>query len=161
MKLLKQSIACFVAVFVISGAVLAGTTTITGTAFVTLGDVESSTLSDGGNLNEYTNSGVWVLEGMPEGFPSKMAADCVGSTVYSAEWANRGDTFICTATDIDGDGFVNAGGASKPDWSDCHAETVAGWGKYANVTQTVQCHFVENITQNTFILKWTGEFTTP
>ena len=45
--------------------------------------------------------------------------------------------------------------------SDCHAETVAGWGKYADVTQTVQCHFVENITQNTFILAWTGEFTTP
>ena len=93
MKLLKQSIACFVAVFVISGAVLAGTTTITGTAFVTLGDVEASTLSDGGNLSEYTNSGVWVLEGMPEGFPSKMAADCVGSTVYSAEWAKQKGLF--------------------------------------------------------------------
>ena len=81
--------------------------------------------------------------------------------IYSAEWANLGDTFICKATDMDGDGFVNVGGASNPDFIDCHAETVAGWGKYAGITQTVQCHFVENITQNTFILKWTGEFTTP
>ena len=98
---------------------------------------------------------------MPEGFPSKMVAECKGTTVYSAEWANLGDTFICKATNIDGDGFVNVGGASNPDFSDCHAETVAGWGKYAGSTQTVQCAFVENITQNTFILKWTGEFTTP
>ena len=161
MKLLKQSIACFVAVFVISGAVLAGTANITGTAYVTLGDSEMSVTADGHNLQEYTNSGVWVQEGMPEGFPSKMVAECKGTTVYSAEWANLGDTFICKATDIDGDGFVNVGGASNPDFSDCHAETVAGWGKYAGSTQTVQCAFVENITQNTFILKWTGEFTTP
>ena len=160
MKLLKQSIACFVAVFVISGAVLAGTANITGTAYVTL-NMEMSVTADGHNLQEYTNTGVWVQDGMPEGFPSKMVAECKGTTVYSAEWANLGDTFICKATDIDGDGFVNVGGASNPDFSDCHAETVAGWGKYAGSTQTVQCHFVENITQNTFILKWTGEFTTP
>ena len=160
MKLLKQSIACFVAVFVISGAVLAGTANITGTAYVTL-NMEMSVTADGHNLQEYTNTGVWVQDGMPEGFPSKMVAECKGTTVYSAEWANLGDTFICKATDIDGDGFVNVGGASNPDFSDCHAETVTGWGKYAGSTQTVQCAFVENITQNTFILKWTGEFTTP
>ena len=160
MKLLKQSIACFVAVFVISGAVLAGTANITGTAYVTL-NMEMSVTADGHNLQEYTNTGVWVQDGMPEGFPSKMVAECKGTTVYSAEWANLGDTFICKATDMDGDGFVNFGGASNPDFSDCHAETVAGWGKYAGSTQTVQCAFVENITQNTFILKWTGEFTTP
>jgi hypothetical protein len=160
MKLLKQSIACFVAVFVISGAVLAGTANITGTAYVTL-NMEMSVTADGHNLQEYTNTGVWVQDGMPEGFPSKMVAECKGTTVYSAEWANLGDTFICKATDIDGDGYVNVGGASNPDFSDCHAETVAGWGKYAGSTQTVQCAFVENITQNTFILKWTGEFTTP
>ena len=160
MKLLKQSIACFVAVFVISGAVLAGTANITGTAYVTL-NMEMSVTADGHNLQEYTNSGVWVQDGMPEGFPSKMVAECKGTTVYSAEWANLGDTFICKATDMDGDGFVNVGGASNPDFSDCHGETVVGWGKYAGLTQTVQCAFVENITQNTFILKWTGEFTTP
>ena len=123
--------------------------------------MEMSVTADGHNLQEYTNTGVWVQDGMPEGFPSKMVAECKGTTVYSAEWANLGDTFICKATDIDGDGFVNVGGASNPDFSDCHAETVAGWGKYAGSTQTVQCTFVENITQNTFILKWTGEFTTP
>ena len=121
MKLLKQSIACFVAVFVISGAVLAGTANITGTAYVTL-NMEMSVTADGHNLQEYTNTGVWVQDGMPEGFPSKIVAECKGTTVYSAEWANLGDTFICKATDIDGDGFVNVGGASNPDFSDCHAE---------------------------------------
>ena len=161
MKLLKQLIACFVAAFVISGAVLAGTTTITGVAYATTTSNEVSDMPDGRHLQKSTNSGVWVQEGLPEGFPSKLVADCQNVTVMSAEWANVGNTFICIATDIDGDGFVNVGGASAADWSDCHAETVAGWGKYASVTQTVQCHFVENITQNTFILKWAGEFTTP
>ena len=160
MKLLKQSIVCFVAVFVISGAVLAGTVTFTGTGYMTA-NLEISTMPDGRHLQQYTNTGVWVQEGLPEGFPNNVVGNCQGAAVTTAEWASLGDTFICVATDIDGDGFVNVGGSSNPDYSDCHGETVAGWGKYANVTQTVQCHFVENITQNTFILKWTGEFTTP
>jgi len=160
MKLLKQSIVCFVAVFVISGAALAGTVAFTGTGYLTT-NIEVSATSDGRNLQNYTNSGFWVQEGLPEGFPNNVVGNCQGAAVTTAEWASLGDTFICVATDIDGDGFVNVGGSSNPDYSDCHAETVAGWGKYANVTQTVQCHFVENITQNTFILKWTGEFTTP
>ena len=160
MKLLKQSIACFVAFFIISGAALADTVTFTGTGYMTM-NMEISTMSDGRNLQKYTNTGVWVQEGLPEGFPSNVVGDCQGAAVTTPEWASLGDTFICIATDIDGDGFVYVGGSSNPDYSDCHAETVAGWGKYANVTQTVQCHFVENITQNTFILKWTGEFTTP
>ena len=65
MKLLKQSIACFVAFFIISGAALAGTVTFTGTGYITLGDSEMSVTADGHNLQEYTNSGVWVQEGMP------------------------------------------------------------------------------------------------
>ena len=72
-----------------------------------------------------------------------------------------GDAFICIATDVDGDGFINAGGSTKPDYSDCHAETVAAWGKYADVTQSVKCRFAGRVTPNAIILTWTGEFTTP
>ena len=160
MKLLKQLIACFVAVFALSGAALADTVAFTGTGYLTT-NIEVSATSDGRNLQNYTNSGFWVQEGLPEGFPSTLVADCQGVALSTAEWASLGDAFICVVTDIDGDGFVNVGGSSNPDYSDCHGETMAGWGKYANATTTVQCHFVENITQNTFILKWTGEFTTP
>ena len=72
-----------------------------------------------------------------------------------------GDTFICVATDGDGDGFINVGGSTQPDYSDCHAETVAAWGKYADVTQSVKCRFAGRVTPNAIILTWTGEFTTP
>ena len=160
MKFLKIFLLSLATVFAFSSLVLADTVTFTGTGYITT-NIEVSATPDGNNLQKYTNSGIWVQEGLPEGFPSTIVGDCQGAAVSTAEWASMGDTFICIATDIDGDGFVNVGGSSNPDYSDCHAETVAGWGKYANVTQTVQCHFVENITQNTFILKWTGEFTTP
>ena len=160
MKLLKQSIACFVAVFAISGAALAGTVTFTGTGYITT-NIEVSATPDGNNLQKYTNSGIWVQEGLPEGFPSTIVGDCQGAAVSTAEWASLGDTFICIATDIDGDGFINAGGSTKPDYSDCHAETVAAWGKYADVTQSVKCKFVGRVTPNAIMLTWTGEFTTP
>ena len=61
MKLLEQSIVCFVAVFVISGAALAGTVTFTGTGYMTA-NMEISTMPDGRNLQQYTNTGVWVQE---------------------------------------------------------------------------------------------------
>jgi hypothetical protein len=77
------------------------------------------------------------------------------------EWASLGDSFICVATDGDGDGFINAGGSTKPDYSDCHAATVAAWGKYADVTQSVKCRFAGRVTPNAIMLTWTGEFTTP
>ena len=44
----------------------------------------------------------------PRGFPSTIVGDCQGAAVSTAEWASLGDTFICIATDIDGDGFINA-----------------------------------------------------
>ena len=160
MKLLKQSIACFVAFFIISGAALAGTVAFTGTGYLTT-NIEVTATSDGRNLQNYTNSGFWVQEGLPEGFPGTIVADCQGVALATAEWASLGDTFICVATDIDGDGFINAGGSTQPDYSDCHAETVAAWGKYADVTQSVKCWFAGRVTPNAIILNWTGEFTTP
>ena len=160
MKLLKQSITCFVAFFIISGAALAGTVAFTGTGYLTT-NIEVTATSDGRNLQNYTNSGFWVQEGLPEGFPSTLVADCQGVALSTAEWASLGDTFICVATDIDGDGFINAGGSTQPDYSDCHAKTVAAWGKYADVTTSVKCKFAGPVTPNAIILTWTGEFTTP
>ena len=160
MKLLKQSITCFVAFIIISGAALAGTVAFTGTGYLTT-NIEVSATSDGRNLQNYTNSGFWVQEGLPEGFPSNLVADCQGVALSTAEWASLGDTFICVATDSDGDGFINAGGSTQPDYSDCHASTVAAWGKYADVTQSIKCHFAGRMSPNAIILKWTGEFTTP
>ena len=143
-----------------SSFTLAETVAFTGTGYVTT-NIEVSATSDGRNLQHYTNSGFWVQEGLPEGFPSTIVADCQGVALSTAEWASLGDTFICVATDGDGDGFINAGGSTQPDYSDCHAETVAAWGKYADVTQSVKCRFAGRVTPNAIMLTWTGEFTTP
>ena len=160
MKTLKILILSLATVFAFSSFVQADTVTFTGTGYITT-NIEVSATPDGNNLQKYTNSGIWVQEGLPEGFPSTIVGDCQGAAVSTAEWASLGDTFICIATDIDGDGFINAGGSTKPDYSDCHAETVAAWGKYADVTQSVKCRFAGRVTPNAIILTWTGEFTTP
>ena len=160
MKLLKTLILTFATIFTFSSFALAETVTFTGTGYVTT-NIEVSATSDGRNLQHYTNSGFWIQEGLPEGFPGTVVADCQGVALATAEWANLGDAFICVATDGDGDGFINAGGSTKAVYSDCHAETVAAWGKYADVTQSVQCKFVGRVTPNAIMLTWTGEFTTP
>ena len=160
MKTLKILILSLATVFAFSSFVLAETVTFTGTGYITT-NVEVSATPDGRNLQNYTNSGFWVQEGLPEGFPGTIVADCQGVALATAEWASLGDTFICVATDIDGDGFINAGGSTQPDYSDCHAKTVAAWGKYADVTTSVKCKFAGPVTPNAIILTWTGEFTTP
>ena len=157
MKFFKKTMLAAMAV-AISGVAFAGTVTITGTGYIST-NVDVAPTSDGNNLHTYSNSGFWVQEGLPEGFPATIYGECKGSNVTTAQWANVGDTFICTATDIDGDGFVNVGGASNPDYSDCLFETVAGWGKYANVTVKGKCGFAGQITPNAIILTWTAEFT--
>jgi len=159
MKFFKKTMLAMLTV-AISSVSLAGTVTITGTGYVST-NIDTTSTPDGNSLHSYSNHGFWVQEGLPEGFPATLYGDCKGSNLTTAQWANIGDTFICTATDIDGDGFVNVGRANNPDYSDCHFETVAGWGKYANVTQKGKCHFAGNVTPNSIILKWTGEFTTP
>ena len=160
MKILKTLILTFATIFAFSSFALAETVTFTGTGYVTT-NIEVSATPDGRNLQHYTNSGFWVQEGLPEGFPSTIVADCQGVALSTAEWASLGDSFICVATDGDGDGFINAGGSTQPDYSDCHAATVAAWGKYADVTQSVKCKFAGRVTPNAIMLTWTGEFTTP
>ena len=160
MKLLKTLMLTLVTIFAFSSFALAETVTFTGTGYVTT-NIDVTATPDGRNLQHYTNSGFWIQEGLPEGFPSTIVADCQGVALSTAEWASLGDSFICVATDGDGDGFINAGGSTKPDYSDCHAETVAAWRKYADVTQSVQCKFAGRVTPNAIMLTWTGEFTTP
>ena len=124
MKLLKTLILTLATIFAFSSFALSETVTFTGTGYITT-NIEVSATSDGRNLQHYTNSGFWVQEGLPEGFPSVILADCQGVALSNAEWASLGDTFICVAADSDGDGFINAGGSTQPDYSDCHASTVA------------------------------------
>ena len=84
-------------------------------------------------------------------------------SLRSPEFANLGLTFNCFATDVDGDGFINVGGDPNPDYSGCFYKSVAGWGKYAEVTRSGNCAFVGNVTAdgNVWALQWSGDFTTP
>ena len=84
-------------------------------------------------------------------------------SLRSPEFANLGMTWTCTVTDVDGDGFINVGGDPNPDWSGCFYKTVAGWGKYAGVTQSGKCAFGGNVSAdgNVWALKFGGDFTTP
>jgi hypothetical protein len=161
MKLLKRSIACVIACFVFNSVVLAETVTITGIAYGTRISTEETVLSDGNFKYINSDHSIWVQEGMPEGYPSMASADCRNIGIRSPDYANLGSSWTCTITDIDGDGFVNVGSGIMPDWSGCNYETVAGWGKYTGISQSGTCAFAGQITATDWMLKWTGEFTTP
>ena len=75
MKTLKILILSLATVFAFSSFVLADTVTFTGTGYITT-NIEVSATPDGNNLQKYTNSGIWVQEGLPEGFPSNLVGDC-------------------------------------------------------------------------------------
>ena len=163
MKLLKTSILALAAVFAMGNLASAETVTFTGIAYGTTLTSEQTVLPDGNTLVISTNHSIWVQDGLPEGFPSNVSANCQNSGLRSPEFANLGTTWTCTATDIDGDGFINTGGDANPDWSGCFFKTVAGWGKYAGVTVSGKCAFGGNISADgtDWSLTWTGEITTP
>ena len=163
MKFLKTSVLALAAVFAMGNLASAETVTFTGIAYGTTLTSEQTVLPDGNTLVISTNHSIWVQDGLPEGFPSKVSANCQNSSLRSPEFANLGITWTCTATDIDGDGFINTGGDPNPDWSGCFFKTVAGWGKYAGVTVSGKCAFGGNISADgtDWSLTWTGEFTTP
>ena len=163
MKTLKILILSLATVFAFSSFVLADTVTVSGTAYGTTLTSEETVTPDGNTLVISTNHTIWVLEGLPEGFPSMLSANCQNMSLRSPEFANLGLTFNCTATDVDGDGFINVGGDPNPDWSGCFYKSVAGWGKYAGVTRSGKCAFAGNVTAdgNVWALKWSGDFTTP
>ena len=163
MRTLKIIIFSLATVFAFSSFVLADTVTVSGTAYGTTLTSEETVTPDGNTLVISTNHTIWILEGLPEGFPSMLSANCQNMSLRSPEFANLGLTFNCTATDVDGDGFINVGGDPNPDWSGCFYKSVAGWGKYAGVTRSGKCAFAGNVTAdgNVWALKWSGDFTTP
>ena len=163
MKTLKILILSLATVFAFSSFVQADTVTITGIAYGTTLTEELTATPDGNTLVRSTNHSNWVIDGLPEGFPSKLSANCQNSALRSPEFANLGITWACTATDIDGDGFINTGGDPNPDWSGCFYKTVAGWGKYAGLVQSGKCAFGGNISADgkDWALTFGGDFTTP
>jgi hypothetical protein len=161
MKLLKQSIVFFIGCFVFINLELAETVNITGTAYGSTISSEEIELSDGNFKYNNLDHSIWVQEGLPEGYPSMASADCRTTGLRSPDYVNLGSSWTCTITDIDGDGFINVGSDVKPDWSGCNYETVAGWGKYAGISQSGSCAFAGTVSATDWMLKWTGEFTTP
>jgi hypothetical protein len=148
---------------VFSSFALADTVTITGVAYGTALTEELTPTPDGNTLVGSTNHSIWAIDGLPEGFPSNLSANCQNMSLRSAEFANLGLTWACTATDVDGDGFINVGGDPNPDWSGCFYKTVAGWGKYAGLAQSGTCAFGGNISADgkDWALTFGGDFTTP
>ena len=163
MKFLKIFILSLATVFAFSSFVLADTVTVTGVAYGTTLTSEETVTPDGNTLVRSTNHSIWVLDGLPEGFPSNLSANCQNMSLRSPEFANLGLTFNCTTTDADGDGFINVGGDPNPDWSGCFYKSVAGWGKYTGVTRSGKCAFGGNISADGSVwsLTWGGDFTTP
>ena len=163
MKTLKILILSLATVFAFSSFVQADTVTITGIAYGTTLTEELTATPDGNTLVRSTNHSIWVIDGLPEGFPSKLSANCQNLSLRSPEFANLGITWACTATDVDGDGFINTGGDTNPDWSGCSYKTIAGWGKYAGLVQSGKCAFGGNISADgkDWALTFGGDFTTP
>ena len=150
-------------VFTFSSIVQADTVTVTGIAYGHTLTSEQTVRPDGNTSSINTNHAVWVIDGLPEGFPSMVSSNCQTMSLRSPEFANLGMTWTCTVTDVDGDGFINVGGDPNPDWSGCFYKSVAGWGKYAGVTRSGKCAFAGNVTAdgNVWALKFGGDFTTP
>ena len=163
MKTLKILILSLTTLFAFSNFVQADTVTVTGIAYGTTLTEELTLTPDGNTLVRSTNHSIWVIDGLPEGFPNKMSANCQNMSLRSPEFANLGLTWACTGTDVDGDGFINVGGDPNPDWSGCFFESVAGWGKYAGVTQSGKCAFGGNVSADgkDWVLTFGGDFTTP
>ena len=163
MKTLKILILSLATVFAFSSFVLADTVTVTGIAYGTTLTSEQTDRPDGNISSINTNHAIWVIDGLPEGFPNMLSSNCQTMSLRSPEFANLGMTWTCTVTDVDGDGFINVGGDPNPDWSGCFYKSVAGWGKYTGVTRSGTCAFGGNISADgkDWSLTWSGDFTTP
>ena len=155
MKTLKILILSLATVFAFNSLALAETVTVTGIAYGHTLTSEQTVRPDGNTSLVNTNHAVWVIDGLPEGFPSMVSSNCQTMSLRSPEFANLGMTWTCTVTDVGGD--------PNPDWSGCFYKSVTGWGKYAGVTRSGKCAFVGNITAdgNVWALQWSGDFTTP
>ena len=164
MKFLKASVLALAAVFTMGN--LASAETVVPSTGYGLNTVTSSTatpLADGSTLIHQTTHGFWIETTTEAGFPSEKSADCNVTMLLSAEGALVVYRSVCTATDIDGDLFVGAIGATKPDFSDCTWTMYGGTGKYAGVTGGGQCQPLGPITKdgNDSKSTWTGKWNLP
>ena len=76
MKTVKILILSLTTVFAFSNFVQADTVTITGIAYGTTLTEELTPTPDGNTLVRSTNHSIWVIDGLPEGFPNKVSANC-------------------------------------------------------------------------------------
>jgi len=163
MKMFNTLILAAISVFAVSNSALAGTVKITGFDYGTTLTTDATVLPSGNTLVKQHTQVIMIVEGLPEGFPSMNSGSCQYMGLSSPEYANLGFTISCVVTDIDGDGYIFAGGDTNPDWSGCQVKSVAGWGKYAGTTLSSTCTFVGNVTAdgNQWVAKWSADFTTP
>ena len=170
MKLLKTSVLALATVFALAAVFAVGNLASAETTVPTTGQgittVTSSTvtpLTDGSTLISRTTHGFWIEDPSAANFPSDKVADCNSTLLLSAEGAPIVFRGVCAVTDIDGDVWVTALGATKPDFSDCTWVMNGGTGKYAGVTGSGQCMPGGNITAdgNNFRTSWKGEWVLP
>ena len=164
MNKIKKSVIFLVCSVFVSASALAGTAV--PSAGHGLNSTTSSTatpLADGSTLIHQTTHGFWIETTTEAGFPSEKSADCNVTMLLSAEGALVVYRSVCTATDIDGDLFVGAIGATKPDFSDCTWTIYGGTGKYAGLSGSGQCVGGGPITKDGNHTKstWTGEYVLP
>ena len=76
MRTLKILILSLATVFSFSSFVLADTVTVTGIAYGTTLTSEETVRPDGNTSSINTNHAVWVIDGLPEGFPSMVSSNC-------------------------------------------------------------------------------------
>ena len=170
MKFLKTSVLALATVFALAAVFAVGNLASAETTVPTTGHavtaVTSSTvtpLTDGSTLIKQTSHGFWIEDPSAANFPSEKVADCNGTLLLSAEGAPIVFKGVCSVTDIDGDVWVAAFSATKPDFSDCTWVMNGGTGKYAGVTGSGLCMSGGPITKdgNNSKFSWTGEWVLP
>jgi len=164
MRILKKLTFVLTTLFAMSNFAIAGTAVPSAGHGLTSTTASTATpLADGSTLIHQTTHGFWIETTTEAGFPSEKSADCNVTMLLSAEGALVVYRSVCTATDIDGDLFVGAIGATKPDFSDCTWTIYGGTGKYAGLSGSGQCVGGGPITKDGNHTKstWTGEYILP
>ena len=158
MKSMNFQLGAVVIALALSGAAAAET----GVGYSINVEGEQKTMADGTFVRETTADDIWLLDGQPEGFASKMVARCSAIWVMGADYSNKGSTFRCTARDGDGDGYITVGRIPEADWTGCAIRTVASWGKYAGAKINGTCQVGGPFAgADTGSYTWAGEWTLP
>ena len=150
------------AILAVSTGATAGEVNETGIGYMYQDSRVDTVTSDGLIYSEDSSHGVWLVEGLPEGYPTVYRGGCTGSWLTSEQGANFGSSWRCKATDNDGDGFFNVGSLTAPDWSDCSFKIVAGWGKFSGMTGEGNCQPLGPFAgQDTSSYSWTSVWHLP